>query len=294
MRFIFGTIALLWTLPRVAYQCLKAWNDQKQITMYVSKLAGKNQEYIQHRTLLVANKALVDFDRWFLYMRGKFDLIGPKALDHKQAQKLGLADKIRLKVAPGIISPYQIKCQSGIAHLSEQKVANDFAINANMSRRLQILLIHLIQTIFTCRSKPLSSPTSFKLLDVRLSNLSMQESVARVIRSLCETTSKDGQDLGKAKTFAFVNADCVNKYYEDANYKKMLNNFDTVFADGVGVKIAARWRGIGLKENVNGTDMFPLLCEQLSSNDKSVYLLGATKSAVSTLAAKFGRLFRWL
>ncbi|MCL4126857.1 UNVERIFIED_CONTAM: hypothetical protein GTU68_002143 [Idotea baltica] len=92
-----------------------------------------------------------------------------------------------------------------------------------------------------------------------------------------------------AATFAFVNADCANQYFVNDDYRDLLNGFSSVFADGIGVKIAARMSGLGLRENVNGTDMFPLLCEQLNKESKRVFLLGAKQSVIEKVAKKLAR-----
>jgi N-acetylglucosaminyldiphosphoundecaprenol N-acetyl-beta-D-mannosaminyltransferase len=39
-------------------------------------------------------------------------------------------------------------------------------------------------------------------------------------------------------------------------------------------------------ENVNGTDMFPFLCDELAASEKSVYLLGASNSVINKVVAK--------
>lgn len=68
----------------------------------------------------------------------------------------------------------------------------------------------------------------------------------------------------------FINAHCLNIAYKNREYADLLNQADRVWADGVGVEIAAKHVGNPVKENVNGTDMLPLLCEE----GHSLYLLG--------------------
>jgi len=68
----------------------------------------------------------------------------------------------------------------------------------------------------------------------------------------------------------FVNAHCLNLAFRDRAYARLLNQADQVWADGVGVAIAARNRRTPVLENVNGTDMLPLLCQ----SGHSLYLLG--------------------
>lgn len=74
---------------------------------------------------------------------------------------------------------------------------------------------------------------------------------------------------------SFLNADCVNVMHRDQDYQNALVSSDRVFADGIGVKIAARWSGQSLCDNVNGTDLFPILCQQAAEASVGVFLFGA-------------------
>ena len=69
---------------------------------------------------------------------------------------------------------------------------------------------------------------------------------------------------------AFINAHCLNIAYKNREYKKVLNSCSAVFADGIGAKIGAKMLGYEVEENVNGTDMFPLLAQK----PYRIYLLG--------------------
>lgn len=74
---------------------------------------------------------------------------------------------------------------------------------------------------------------------------------------------------------SFLNADCVNIMHRNSAYRDALQNADNVFADGIGVRLAARLAGHQLRDNVNGTDLFPVLCEHAAKSDVGIYLFGA-------------------
>jgi len=281
MREIIGVTMLLLVLPKVVLQCISAWYHQKKVALYVQKYAGKDMECIQHRTVTVANRPLNDIDKWFLYLKGNYDLVGPTAIDFETAYKLDRDKRVRFDVAPGIISPFQVKKVSGIAHRGESQLATEFANNGTRFRRIQIFLIWCLQRILGSAPNNLCVPKSFTLLGVTLSNMTMKEAVQHVTDSLSTKPIK-----GKLVKFAFINADCVNKYHTNKDYRQALDQFDKLFADGIGIKIAARWQNISIAENVNGTDMFPLLCRKLATSDKSIYLLGASNKVVTGVVAK--------
>lgn len=99
-----------------------------------------------------------------------------------------------------------------------------------------------------------------------LHNLSMNEAVATIGKWVTE---------GECKQVSFLNAHCVNVAQRDPDYRSSLQSSDLVLADGVGVKLAFRHQGGELKDNVNGTDLFPLLCRHLDqAGGARVFLLG--------------------
>jgi len=281
MRLFIALAALLIVLPKVGFQCLMALYHQKRIALWDCDYAGKGLSKIHHRTILIDTHPVADLDQWLHYLKGNLDLTGPRALEFRQAQKLNKQNQIRFDIAPGIISPYQVKKASGIAHISEQEMALRFAQNASFYKRFMLVLVWGIQKIFGVDSSELNTTSEFTLFGVTISNERMQTAIDRIMQSIDSRTSNEN-----TATYAFVNADCANHYYDDEQYRSILNNFNDVFPDGIGVKIAARHQGIALKENVNGTDMFPLLCEQLNVQKKRVFLLGASTQVIKKTAQK--------
>ena len=81
---------------------------------------------------------------------------------------------------------------------------------------------------------------------------------------------------------AFINAHCLNIAYKNGEYKKVLNSCSAVFADGIGAKIGAKMLGYKVEENVNGTDMFPLLAQK----PYRIYLLGGAPGVAATALEK--------
>ena len=107
---------------------------------------------------------------------------------------------------------------------------------------------------------------SINIFDVRIANITIKKSLELIE----EAITKNEQ-----RKLYFVNADCLNKVYKDPDYKKVLNAADYIFGDGIGVKIGSKITKNPIIDNVNGTDMLPLLCEQCKKNNSSIFLLGA-------------------
>ena len=81
---------------------------------------------------------------------------------------------------------------------------------------------------------------------------------------------------------AFINAHCLNIAYKNREYKQVLNSCSAVFADGIGAKIGAKMLGYEVEENVNGTDMFPLLAQK----PYRIYLLGGAPGVAAKALEK--------
>lgn len=73
----------------------------------------------------------------------------------------------------------------------------------------------------------------------------------------------------------FVNAHCINLMHRDVGYRRSLEGLDRIFIDGIGMRLAARAAGVVLQENVNGTDLFPVLCRHAARAGVSLFLFGA-------------------
>lgn len=99
----------------------------------------------------------------------------------------------------------------------------------------------------------------------------------------CETMAEAlkrvaaARDPEHPKFFAFVNAHCLNLAYVDAAYAEILRRCDVVWPDGTGVRMAGRRLGFPVPENVNGTDLFPLLSGR-------VFLYGAAPGVAERAA----------
>ncbi len=86
-------------------------------------------------------------------------------------------------------------------------------------------------------------------------------------------------------TVNFVNAHCVNQARRDAAYRRNLATSDLLLPDGIGVEIAARMCGTDRPANLNGTDLFPLICERAAVEGTGIFLLGGLPGIADRAAA---------
>ena len=82
----------------------------------------------------------------------------------------------------------------------------------------------------------------------------------------------------------FVNAHCVNVAEKHSKYRADLKDADLLYADGIGMRLAAKSSGQLLRDNVNGTDLFPLLCRDAAEAGVAIALLGASPGVAECCA----------
>jgi exopolysaccharide biosynthesis WecB/TagA/CpsF family protein len=111
------------------------------------------------------------------------------------------------------------------------------------------------------------------VLDIPFFSGSMEEALNKIDACVKDKTSCH---------IAFINAHCLNLAYKDNAYKEVLKNCAYVFSDGIGAKIGAKMLNYKVEENVNGTDMFPLL----ANKPYKIYLLGGTPQVAQTALEK--------
>jgi N-acetylglucosaminyldiphosphoundecaprenol N-acetyl-beta-D-mannosaminyltransferase len=96
---------------------------------------------------------------------------------------------------------------------------------------------------------------------------------------------------GEPLNVFFVNAHCVNVAARSPRYARLLAGAPFVFADGVGMALAARLAGVRLEHNVNGTDLFPEICAAAAAARVPVAFLGAQPGIAAACKQEVDR--RW-
>lgn len=89
----------------------------------------------------------------------------------------------------------------------------------------------------------------------------------------------------------FLNAHCCNVAARNSAYREALHSADYIFADGIGVRLAGRFQGTPIADNVNGTDLFPMLMTALSGTGVRVFFVGARPPVIAALVRETAR--RW-
>ena len=211
----------------------------------------------------------------FNLLKGDLALVGPRprALDTLSLEA-GAETAVRTTVRPGLVSPFTVRRRAGIAYESEAETDSEFVHHPAGGSGATLLLRALIGRLITGNGdRPEHEQLCF--FGVNMANTTMDETL--------EWLSDRARER-KPTLLAFVNPDCLNIAHGDAGYREILRRAERVLPDGIGINIGCRVQGLSLKANLNGTDLFPRLCEKLAETGQSLYLLGAKPGRAAATA----------
>lgn len=149
-----------------------------------------------------------------------------------------------------------------------------------------ILRACLALIIYSRRQQALNSPKYFSIFGLNINNVTMDDAI-----DLLLPKQKTGQPSDRCKTACFVNVNSVNQCASNPRLQASINASDYCFADGSGIRLAAKHLNINIADNINGTDMLPILCQRLQAEDKSLYLLGASPGIANKTAQRLQKNF---
>jgi exopolysaccharide biosynthesis WecB/TagA/CpsF family protein len=123
----------------------------------------------------------------------------------------------------------------------------------------------LMQQSHVTELDPLASADRITLFGLKLFNSTLDEAA----EALAVRAGFGPQTVGQ-----FVNAHCINYLGKSVDYRKAIEGADVLFPDGSGLRIAGKLCGTDVIPNLNGTDLFPYLCQQAAKYGQAIYALG--------------------
>jgi N-acetylglucosaminyldiphosphoundecaprenol N-acetyl-beta-D-mannosaminyltransferase len=186
----------------------------------------------------------------------------------------------------GLISSVGLYQQRGI-HVVKPYDLLEQQISAGRFAYLSLLLRGGLSRLFVDPSSTeLKQPEHFKLFGLTIHNHSMRLAVKWAL-----ATSTAKKTNTKCKIGYFINVNSVNLTANNPALRARINDGDRCFADGSGMRLAAKYIGVRICENVNGTDMLPYLCVAAQKMQKSIYLLGSKPGVAEKAAQKLLQIY---
>jgi N-acetylglucosaminyldiphosphoundecaprenol N-acetyl-beta-D-mannosaminyltransferase len=207
-------------------------------------------------------------------LKGGIALVGTEITDFQECDSNSEQAELDT-VRPGVVSLWNLRRSSRIAH--EGKLAIELEYVRNKCLVYDLLLLFRYLPVMFYREKAAEDSSSLSLLGLDVANFTMKEAISVIRKHLREA---------RQCSIFFVNPDCCNKMCEDREYCRVLSRADYVFPDGIGLVIAGKMLETPMKENINGTDMFPYLCRMARQEGRSMFLLGGKPGVAETMAEK--------
>jgi N-acetylglucosaminyldiphosphoundecaprenol N-acetyl-beta-D-mannosaminyltransferase len=234
-----------------------------------------------HRLRFAGRGPLRGLAVWFSLLKGDLALVGPRPLSEAEAAVVPVTDAVRFSVRPGLVSPFGVKRQVGLAHVRESRIDRDFVYAQSLKGDLGLAARSVVAGALGGGGRARAVPPVLNFFGIPVLNTSMAEAVAWLI----DASAPADDDGSGPRQLAFVNPDCLNIAWHDADYREALLAAARVLPDGIGIHIGCRMQGVALRENVNGTDLFPLLCAEAAAEGRLLFLLGARPGIAAAAAA---------
>ena len=203
--------------------------------------------------------------------KGEMAWVGPRA------KALGAADETQpalKRVRPGLVNIWDLRRRTAVDFGTELDADLEYAAQRGLKHDLGLLLRALLVVWLPAPRE--TSEARLCVGDVSFDNVDMSQALARINNMI---------DGDSTQQVSFVNPACVNIAAGDRGYRRILARAALVLPDGIGIKIAADLLGVPLKQNVNGTDLFPRLCQMLEARGASLFLLGGHPGIAEKVAA---------
>jgi N-acetylglucosaminyldiphosphoundecaprenol N-acetyl-beta-D-mannosaminyltransferase len=264
LDFCLACALIVVTLPVTACILLLSRLHRRQLLIRRTPRAGRWCEpfdelsFSNSPRLFRAIPALVNI------LKGDMSFVGPRAVSPGELTPRERQARKRYSARPGLVCLWWIRKRANIAYSGEAESDVEYVDSQTMRGDLGIALRAIPALLYG--EGVAVSQSIVSILGISIDNLTMSDAIDWIV---------DRATGDSPAQICFVNADCANMLSRDPDYRAVLHQSKLVLADGIGMKLAGKLLGREIRQNVNGTDMFPRLCESLSGTGAGIFLLGA-------------------
>lgn len=256
------------------------------LNIFIAVTTQKNVFLFQHKTDALGRKLELRFFSCGVLMKtamlidiflGKISFCGIP-FTHRVSPELQLSVLNQLKSKPGVFSLYDLHVSTGLTVTSKEQLLEQ-QLNGSFADYLSLIIKSFLCIILYGQAKnELQKSKHIPLFGLKVNNTSMDEAVTWITNTY--------QQEDKTQIGFFVNVHSINLAISDPKFFHKLSNANALFADGSGMRLAARKAGFLLNGNNNGTDMLPHLCRRCIGQNQSLYFLGAQPGVAHKAASK--------
>ncbi len=241
------------------------------------EIQGRSPESLTVYEFNVSNRQIREIPLYLELFSGRLALVGT-AIKAPGQNRTDLQQAYITMFKPGIVSLWDIRKAGRIAHEGQTATEWEYIFKKHPIYDLLLLLRTIPALLYT--ENDAEAPPILHLLGLDIHNITMDQALS-IMKSHLHAAEQ-------CRVF-FVNPDCLNKMISDRQYFSILQQGEYVFPDGIGLTIAGKILGTPLKENINGTDMLPYLCDMAAAEGHSVFLLGGRPGIAEKAAENIAR-----
>ncbi len=240
---------------------------------------GRHGALVMEQTLVNRAGAPVPFfhaiPRLANLAKGDLSWVGPAASQVGPGELRTEKGRVVASVPPGIFSTWKLRQRTNVAYGTQSDIDAEYVRTRSLRANCGILFRSLLASLYGGEATgELSRHTD--ILGLSLDNLTMDQAIEAILSPSID---------GGLRQISFINVDCVNLSHRNSAYRDALVNSHLRLADGIGLRIAGRILHSEIRQNVNGTDLFPLLLARLAATGQSLFLLGGRPGVADGVAA---------
>lgn len=248
-------------LPLLAWEVLRGRTARRQLVCW-----GPSQLQLW----MPDDQGPLGFFALLNLLAGTMAWVGPSLSLSEQAAQ---ADSRWCDFLPGVFSLSDLRQRTGIAFSDRAEIEDQYAATRGLKKDLALVLRSLL--VSWLPPAPPVCPERLSLFGLNLANPTMAEALDQL---------QQWTQAPQPRLVGFLNAHCVNVSYRHSEYRETLGNCDWLLADGFGLRLAGLLLQQPIRDNVNGTDLFPPLCERLQADATRVFLFGAKPGVAEAVA----------
>lgn len=259
---------ILLSLPVLAFFLVRKIFNKKNIfvnkTFFLNSKKNINLCFFNCNNIFIKN-----LPAYFSILKSDISLVGVALVKYDK----NIEYKVEFK--PGLFSLWFVHKNSKMTNCTISTSNIEYMFSRTFTIDMKIICKNIITLLYFSKNKIVSKKV--KIFDILFDNLKMNEVLDFVNNSIKRNLRK---------TIFFINADCLNKTFDDSEYKQILKKSDLLLPDGSGLNMACNILNNPLCENINGTDMLPHICELAQDKGYKIYLLGAKNGIAYKMKAE--------
>jgi len=259
-------------LPCFLINTLLALVTRRRVFLMLRKTDALNRQVIIHTfSCGIWLKSAVLFD----ICLGKISFCGIP-ITHSLSPDIQFCILNQIRSKAGIFSLYDLHLKTGLTIMSKAQLLEQ-QLNGNVADYLALIIKSFMAIFLYGRTlNKLKKSNLLPLFGLKVNNTTMDEAVSWI-------TNTEAQP-NITKLGFFVNVQSINLSISNPTFNEELSKANALFADGSGMRLAAKKAGFLLRGNNNGTDMLPYLCRRCIESNQSIYLLGALPGVAAKAA----------